>query len=146
MYRRLGDSFGNVSTIDGTCTRALPEPKDEDEEDDEDEGSQEGDLDAAEALQVRFRRDAGLDELGHTDGAQESLALACRYPPHLRLEEACIATVEHLAGLASADGVPLPPAVLEWVERVTEQLRRDACAASTGRGQHRLLIFPPRHR
>ena len=103
----------------------------------------EGDLDAAEALQVRFRRDAGLDELDHTVGAQESLALACRYPPHLGLEEVCIATVEHLAGQASTDGVPLPPAVLEWVERVTEQLRRDACAASTGRSQHRLLILSP---
>ena len=39
MFRRMGDSFGIVSTIEGTCTETLPEP--EDEEDDEDEGSQE---------------------------------------------------------------------------------------------------------
>lgn len=103
-----------------------------------------GDLGAAEALQVRFRRDAGLDDLDRGAGTSDILTLACRYPPHIGLEEVCVATVERLAGRASADGLPLPPAVLEWVEHATEQLRREACAASRGKSQQRgLLILPP---
>ncbi len=101
----------------------------------------EGDLDAAEAVQVRFRRDAGLDALDHGAGAPVVLALACRHPIHIGLEDICVAAVERLAGRASADGLPLPPVVLEWVERATGHLRHEACAASTG--QSGVLILPP---
>ena len=41
-YRRLGDTFGRVSTIDGACTPTpLPEPEDDDEDDEDDGESQE---------------------------------------------------------------------------------------------------------
>ena len=104
----------------------------------------EGDLDAAEALQVRFRRDAGLDDLAHGAEDPASLALACRYPIHLGLEEVCVAAIERVAERASADGLPLPPAVPQWVARMTEHLRREACTASMGKSRHRgLLLLPP---
>ncbi len=37
MYRRMGDAFGRVSTIDGVCE----EPEEPEEDDEDDEGSQE---------------------------------------------------------------------------------------------------------
>ena len=103
----------------------------------------EGDLDAAEALQVRVRRDVGLDDLENGAETPDILALACLYPPEIGLEEVCITTIERLAGQASTDGLPLPPAVLERVERVNGRLRREACAASTGQSQRGLLILSP---
>lgn len=101
----------------------------------------ERDFNAVEALQVRFRRDAGLDDLDPE--SPDSLALACRYPPYIGLVEVCISVVERVAERTSADGLPLPREVLERVERVTEKLRRDACASSMGQSRAGLLILPP---
>ena len=102
-----------------------------------------GDGDAAEAVQARLRRDAGLDALGY--GAEDSLALGCLsiLYEYLGLEELCLSVVERLAAQASADGLPLPGDVLDAVERVTRGLRRAACAASTGQDPWAdLVLFP----
>ena len=106
----------------------------------------EGDGDAAEALQARVRRDAGLDALDYgAEGAGDSLALGCLpiLYEYLGLEEVCVAVVERIAAQASADGLPLPGDVLGAVERATERLRRVACAASTGQDPWGNLVLYP---
>ena len=108
----------------------------------------EGDLDAAEAIQARVRRDAGLDALDYgaeADDAQFSLALAC-HPAlygYLGLEDVCITGIEELAEQTSAAGLPLPGHVVEKVDRATRQLRRAACAASTGQDPWGDLVLSP---
>ena len=96
----------------------------------------EGDLDAAEAMRARVRRDAGLDELDYSVAA--NVVLACQ--PIRILEEVCVTAIERLAGLASAEGLPLPDAVLAVVESATESLRSFACAESTGQAPYGLLL------
>lgn len=95
-----------------------------------------GDLKAAETMQARVRRDAGLDALVY-DGAESdrraSLALAC-HPAlygYLGLEEVCLAGVEKVAERAYSDGLALPDYVLAAVAGAAHSLRRAACAEST---------------
>ena len=95
----------------------------------------EGDIRAAQAIQARLRRDLGLDTLGYgAEEARNSLALAC-YPAvygYLGLEDICVSGIEKVAGQAAADALTLPGYVLEAVARVTDSLRRAACAESKG--------------
>lgn len=109
--------------------------------------AREGDLDAAEAMQARVRRDAGLDVLEYgAESARASLALAC-HPAlygYLGLEEICLSGVEKLAGRASAHGQPLPGYVLKAVDQATDTLRRSACKRSLGKDpwEGGLALFP----
>ena len=106
----------------------------------------EGDLAAAEALQVRLRRDLGLEALDYgAESARASLALACdpALYGYLGLEDVCLSGVEKLAEQASADGLPLPGYVLKVVDHATEHLRRAACAASKGASPVGNLILYP---
>ncbi len=96
----------------------------------------EGDLDAAEAMRDRVRRDTGLDELDY--GVADNVVVACQ-PIHI-LEDACLSAVERLAGRISADGLPLTDALLAVVEEATERLRRHACSESTGQPRYGFLL------
>lgn len=107
-----------------------------------------GDLNAAEAMQVRVRRDAGLDALdyGGAEGDRRAgLALAC-HPAlygYLGLEEICLAGIEAVAERVSADGLALPGYVLKAVDYAADTLRSAACAASKGRDPWGgLSLFP----
>ena len=99
----------------------------------------EGDHRAAQAIQARLRRDLGLDALDYgAENARASLALAC-YPAlygSLGMDDPCLSGVETLAGQASADGLPLPGYVLKAIELTTDDLRRQACAESTGQSPY----------
>ena len=106
----------------------------------------EGDRRAAEAIQARLRRDLGLDVLDYgADSARASLALACQPMLYgsLGLEDVCVSGVEKLASRASADGLPLPGHVLVEVERATDIMRREACAASMGQPSYGRLALRP---
>lgn len=99
----------------------------------------EGDHRAAEAIQARLRRDLGLDALDYgAENARASLALACHpalYGP-LGMEDVCLSGVETLAGQASADGLPLPGYLLKAIDHTNYDLRRQACAESTGQSPY----------
>lgn len=107
-----------------------------------------GDLGAAEDMQARVRRDAGLDALdfGGAEGVRRSsLALACQSAlyGYLGLEEVCLSGVEEVAWRASADGLPLPGYLLKAVDGAVESLRRAACAASKGQDPWGGLLLGP---
>ena len=97
----------------------------------------EGDLDAAEAMRARVRRDVGLDELDYS--VADNVTLACRAV--FVGGDFCAAAVEQAA--EHAEGVPLPGDVLAAVEVATEQLRRLACAASKGARPFGMLFLHP---
>ena len=107
----------------------------------------EGDIRAAQAIQARLRRDLGIDTLGYgPEEARNSLALAC-YPAvygYLGLEDICVSGIENVAGQAAAEGLTLPGYVLEAVARVTDSLRRAACAGSKGESPfvEKLALMP----
>ena len=105
-----------------------------------------GDLDGAEALQARVRRDAGLDALDYTaegfcddvwtdclrGSRGDSLAMACQplLYEYLGLEDVCLSAVEKLAGEASEAELAVPGDVLNAVESAVDGLRRRACDGS----------------
>ena len=99
----------------------------------------EGDHRAARAIRARLRRDLELDALDYgRENAWASLALACDpalYGP-LDMDDLCLSGIEKLAGQASTDGLPLPSYVLKAIELTTDDLRRQACAESTGQSPY----------
>lgn len=100
----------------------------------------EGDLDAAEAVRARVRRDAGLDELDYSVAGNMVLACQSVYV----LGEFCASAVERSAEHAAAEGLPLPGAVLAVVEDATGRLRQLACAESIGASPfYGMLALPP---
>lgn len=103
-----------------------------------------GDLEAAEDMQARIRRDVGLDALdfGGAEGVRRSsLALACQSAlyGYLGLEEVCLSGVEKVAWRASADGLPLPGYVAaSW----PNQVRATASGAGVLSPPSRLITVP----
>ena len=97
----------------------------------------EGDLDAAEAVRARVRRDVGLDELDYS--VADNVTLACRAV--FVGGEFCAAAVERSA--EHAVGVPLSDTVLAATEVATERLRRLACATSKGARPFGMLFLHP---
>ena len=98
-----------------------------------------GDRRAVEAIQARLRRDLELDALDYgQESARASLALACHpalYGP-LGMDDVCLSGIENLARQASADGLPLPDHVLKAIDHTNDDLRRQACAESTGQSPY----------
>ena len=101
-----------------------------------------GDHDAAEALQIRVRQDAGLDDLDYSaegscpyawkdcrrGSGEDNFALACHVLlSSIGLENVCVSAVERLMSEAAARGLAAPANVLKEVERTVENLRDLAC-------------------
>ncbi len=102
----------------------------------------EGDPDAAEAIRVRVRKDAGLDGLDY--GVADNVDVVCRIGVYVS-GEFCATAVERSAQRFAAQGQPLPDGVLSAIEAAAGDLRWFACAEATGQSRRsglRARLYP----